>query len=65
MRMQGQIPSRDWLNKHNAAILARKIQRYWILRGGVVNTSVEIIPGAEDRPMYAIRSDMIGGLPRG
>lgn len=47
--------------------LAHKVRLYWKKRGYLVNTRVEPIPGLPDGmdTLYQVRSDMVGGLPKG
>lgn len=62
------FPTEDWLTQSSAATLARRITSYWEQRGKYVSVWIEpmAIPnGAHPNTAYAIRSDMLGALPRG
>lgn len=60
----------DALSYGGALMLAERIERMWRLLGYRVRTWVEPIPGMakvgslSGGPTYAVRSDMINGMPR-
>lgn len=47
-----------------AARLAERIRDYWAHRGCAVHVRVEVVAGMRMETIVAVRSDMIGGLPR-
>lgn len=54
----------DYLQHHNALMLASRIRAYWSAKGlypAVVVEQAQIF----DKPLYVIRSDMVGGWPHG
>jgi len=64
----------DWLNEGNARVLACQIKEFWAQHGYHVTTWVEpVFSTAEDRRAYgdasgtqfAVRSNLVNGLPRG
>lgn len=55
----------EHMTQAGAEKLAGKIRGYWAKRGHTVNVTLERIEVPTERgpQMFAIRSDMIGGLP--
>jgi fatty acid-binding protein DegV len=56
----------DTFTLEGAEMLAAKVAKYWAKQGHTVETWLEKVsdPIAK-RPLYFVRSDLIGGLPRG
>ena len=48
----------NFLSKNNAKKLAHRIRSYWFSKGYEVTVRLE-----ESRPGWAIKSDMVNGLP--
>lgn len=63
-------PKADHLTHDGALKLAKRIERYWKARGSLVTMRVEMfhkslsMSGA-GKELYAVRSDMRNGAPRG
>lgn len=53
-------PTRDWSSKAGAESLAVKIREYWAAQGRHVET---VVYEYADK-CYALRSDMIDGMPQ-
>ena len=56
----------DYLEYGNAMMLAARIRIYWHARGKFPQVGVEAIPfhnGHDQRPLYQVRSNMVGGQP--
>jgi len=67
-RRRGAIKVRaDWLAAAPAYRLAEEIREYWKDRGAEVSVSVlELIDNRfSGAPVFCIRSNLVGGLPRG
>jgi hypothetical protein len=57
--------SKDWLSYENACELAWKIKTYWRNRGGDIDIHIRPMPTIDrEHGMFAITSDMKGGLPQ-
>jgi hypothetical protein len=53
----------DHLSRSGAEELARRIERYWHARGfAVVRARIERL-GIEDRSLFVVRSNLMGGNP--
>lgn len=56
----------DYLEYGNAMMLAARIRTYWAARDKFPLVGVEAIPfnnGHDNRPLYHVRSNMVGGQP--
>jgi hypothetical protein len=64
---EGPAYAPELMTKHTAAMLARRIQKFWKDKGYTVNCRVESFAGAgSDRGLwFVVRSDMRNGWPRG
>ncbi len=57
--------SKDWLSYENACELAYRIKSFWRDRGGDVDIKISAMPAIDrEHGMFAITSDMKGGMPR-
>jgi hypothetical protein len=54
----------DFSSAPGAALLARRIKGFWANAGYDVQIEVIHAAGPRESPVYGVRSDMIGGLPR-
>jgi hypothetical protein len=56
----------DWCGESGAKSIANKIREYWAKRGKEVKILLERGPVAgRGKPLWCVRSDMVGGLPIG
>jgi hypothetical protein len=56
----------DTFTLGGAEMLADKIAKHWAKRGHTVETRIEKFSDKiAKRPIYFVRSDLVGGLPRG
>jgi hypothetical protein len=54
----------DRFTEAGAGVLARKIERFWRAKGHKnVRAWIEPISGDFDKPIFAVRSNLINGLP--
>ena len=56
----------DYLEYGNAMMLAARIRTYWAARDKFPQVGVEAIPfynGHDNRQLYQVRSNMVGGQP--
>jgi hypothetical protein len=63
---EGSAYAPEHMTKSAATMLCRRIEAYWRQRGGVVRCRIEMMVGvgSERGVSYAVRSDMVGGMPR-
>lgn len=56
----------EYMTRKGAEKLAGKVRGYWLDRGHYVNVYVEQIDRGDEygKPVFAIRSDLVDGLPR-
>lgn len=58
------MPPLDSMSPDGAKILADQIEQFWAERGGRVAVRVEVSTVRSGSRVAAVRSDMVGGLPR-